>query len=179
MIHSASSRRLVTGGEGGHYILQDLLFGVIPNKAPSILMLMVAQRDQLYPMTPVPGAGKGQPRALAERILPALLSASQARVASAPPAQKDPANLKQFLISRNIDFQNPPSPASGREGVMPELKGLSLRKGLQLLNSYHLMVNVEGSGRIVGQNPPAGSPLQGVGECTLTLEGKKERVAQP
>ena len=175
IVHSASSARMTVAAERNGYVMQDLLLGVIPAKAPSLLVLLVAQRDELYPLLNSKSAadGAGIDVALARKMLPALLAVMQENAAAAPPAEKDPANYSQFLISRRIDYQDRPDAAGLAEGKMPEVTGLSLRKGLQRLNPYHLLVNIEGSGRITRQNPPAGAPLHGVNECTLTLEAKQ------
>ena len=173
IIHAASTARTSETAAGRGLVMQDLLLGVIPAKAPVLLLLMVAQREQLYPLRkPVTGAEEFQ-TTLAGKILPALLAAAQDPLSPEPPAQKDPANFTQFLISRRMDYQDRPGTDAVLEGKMPEVVGLSLRKGLQRLNPYHLLVNAEGSGRIVSQRPPAGSPLQGVSECTLVLETKQ------
>lgn len=172
IIHSASSVR-ETGTPESSHIMQDLLLGVVPAKAPALLLLMVAQRDHLYPLVKSPAAGADKQASLAEKIMPALLVAAREQHKTArAPAQKDPGNFTQFLISRRMDFQDRPGAANALAEKMPDVTGLSLRKGLQRLNPYHLLVNIEGSGRIVRQSPAAGTPLQGVSECTLTLDSK-------
>lgn len=173
IIHAASIARMAEAAVGNSYVMQDLLLGVIPAKAPTLLLLMVAQRDKLYPLVKSAAAAPDPEVSLARKILPALLAAAQGQRATAPAAERDPANFTQFLISRRMDFQEQPGAPSAGIGTMPEVTGLSLRKGLQRLNPYHLLVNIEGSGRIIRQSPGAGSPLHGVDECTLTLETKR------
>ncbi|MEN8142289.1 MAG: penicillin-binding transpeptidase domain-containing protein [Thermodesulfobacteriota bacterium] len=53
--------------------------------------------------------------------------------------------------------------------VMPDLKGLSVRKALRILQPFDLKVKVVGSGRIVAQLPQPGLNI-GKGECVLTLQ---------
>ncbi|MFN2364880.1 MAG: PASTA domain-containing protein, partial [Desulfurivibrionaceae bacterium] len=55
-----------------------------------------------------------------------------------------------------------------RPDVMPDLHGLSLRKGLRVLQTFGVKVRVVGSGRIVEQEPAAGAIFDG-GECRLSL----------
>lgn len=172
-ILSASAARMAVATEGNGNVLQDLLLSVIPAKAPTLLLLMVAQREELYPLVKSAATGSDLEVPLARKMLPALLAATREQSAAGPPATKDPANYSQFLISRRMDFQDRPVTAGAAEEKMPEVTGLSLRKGLQRLNPYHLLVNIEGTGRIIRQNPPAGTLLQGVGECNLTLDSKR------
>ena len=173
IIHSASSVREASSPAIG-YVMQDLLLGVVPAKAPALLLLMVAQRDHLYPLVSAPAPGADKPPPLAEKILPALLAAARDQGSVKAPAQKDPANFTQFLISRRMDFHDPSGATKALEEKMPEVTGLSLRKGLQRLNPFHLLVHIEGTGRIVRQSPAPGTPLQGVDECTLTLDSKPQ-----
>jgi cell division protein FtsI (penicillin-binding protein 3) len=53
---------------------------------------------------------------------------------------------------------------------MPEVTGLSLRKGLQRLNRSRLKIIIKGNGRIVGQSIKAGQSLTENEECILTLQ---------
>ena len=91
------------------------------------------------------------------------------KTAMGVPKNPDKANYNQFLISSKIDFQERGGRGTVRGEMMPQLVGLSLRKGLQHLNEYKLQVKVQGSGQIVSQVPEPGEPLKGVGECVLTL----------
>ncbi len=54
--------------------------------------------------------------------------------------------------------------------VMPELAGMSLRKSLRILQGAGITVRVQGTGRVVDQRPPAGSPLPPGGRALLILE---------
>ena len=54
--------------------------------------------------------------------------------------------------------------------IMPNLEGLSLRKSLRLLRGIPLKINIQGTGRVVDQKPPAGAALKGMNECLLILE---------
>lgn len=53
---------------------------------------------------------------------------------------------------------------------MPQMRGMSLRKGLQQLGPLNVKVRVNGTGQIVAQYPPAGQPLAGIDECIITLK---------
>jgi cell division protein FtsI (penicillin-binding protein 3) len=59
-------------------------------------------------------------------------------------------------------------------GAMPDLVGLSLRKGLRLLEGSPIVISIEGTGRIVQQSPPPGTPLKDNMECKLVLESQED-----
>lgn len=56
-------------------------------------------------------------------------------------------------------------------GRMPDLHGLSLRDAGRLAQSHGVRIVPKGSGRIVGQQPPAGTVLREGGVWHLTLRG--------
>ncbi len=53
---------------------------------------------------------------------------------------------------------------------MPDLRGMSLRKSLQLLQGFPVALAINGSGRVVRQSPPSGSELTRESSCSLYLE---------
>jgi hypothetical protein len=55
-------------------------------------------------------------------------------------------------------------------GVMPDLKGFSLRKSLRMLQGRDLEFHIQGTGSVVDQKPMPGTSLKGITECFLTLE---------
>jgi cell division protein FtsI (penicillin-binding protein 3) len=59
---------------------------------------------------------------------------------------------------------------------MPDLKGLSLRKSLRLLQGMSLEINLQGTGRVIDQKPRPGSSLKGITECVLFLETQESVV---
>jgi cell division protein FtsI (penicillin-binding protein 3) len=85
---------------------------------------------------------------------------------------KDEGN---YPLKKNVDALVPDnlnSPGNGKVamGKIPDLKGLSLRRSLQLLQHHNVKIRFRGTGRVVSQKPPPGTPLQGVSECFLILE---------
>ena len=162
----------------GKYVMQEALLGAIPAKSPEALLFIFTQRDELYPSMPEISMNKKSLNDFGEDLLKTVYSidkkkgASPQYIASAVPKEPDRANYNQFLISSRIDFQERGVNKIGRVAVMPQLVGLSLRKGLQRLNEHDLQVKVQGSGQIVSQVPSPGEPLQGIGECVLTLDSE-------
>jgi beta-lactam-binding protein with PASTA domain len=54
-------------------------------------------------------------------------------------------------------------------GTMPDLRGLSAREALRATVKLGLMARVEGTGFVVAQDPPAGTALDTVSGCRVTL----------
>ncbi|POR01144.1 hypothetical protein AU468_08655 [Alkalispirochaeta sphaeroplastigenens] len=63
-----------------------------------------------------------------------------------------------------------PNPLPEVRDTMPDLSGLPLRSVLPLLGRDDLVVTIDGSGYVVGQRPPPGTPLGEGAEITLELE---------
>jgi cell division protein FtsI (penicillin-binding protein 3) len=55
-------------------------------------------------------------------------------------------------------------------GVLPDLRGLTLRQALRVAGGMQLQVEVAGSGMVTDQNPEAGSPVRGGQMVRLKLE---------
>ncbi len=53
---------------------------------------------------------------------------------------------------------------------MPDVKGKSLRAGLQTLQHYNIDIRLVGSGMIVSQHPAAGTELKNGAECLLKMQ---------
>lgn len=173
LVHESSVNKIVRAGTLSRYVLQDMMIGAIPARVPEIVMLMVTWQDTLYPLSPARKTdGHESMLSLGKEILPDILKIAVAEPKGLAPKGFDVANFNRFLISRRIDFQNQRAVPEKRNPVMPLVTGLSLRKGLQRLNAYNITVRVEGSGRIVGQQPEKGKSLNGVEECTLILESR-------
>lgn len=171
-LHAASVVRMEDRGPYGEYVIRNLLVGVAPAKAPKLVLAMLTSQDDLFPAAGAIDDSRRELAQLGTSILPVLLGES-AKLASEPfPTEPDRANYSRFLISRRVNYQEREARTAEADLIMPELSGLSLRKGLQRLNGYRLALTIEGSGRIVGQRPAAGSPLEGVQECLLTLESE-------
>ena len=157
-------------GNFNNYVIQDLLISAIPAKSPSLLLVMVSRQDELFPRLEEKNRDSTDLVGEVKQFMTALLEDAQGGVAANKPPVLDPVHYKQFLINRSTDIQ-PAVAAKSTRAVMPELRGLSLRKGLQRLDQYDMAVRIgPGGGRIIGQMPSAGLPLQDVDECVLSLE---------
>lgn len=159
-------------GQFSEYSMQNLFVALTPAAQPRYLLLIATEKDHLLPDLP----GNKKQRISLEKLGRELLSDIAKReetplVAQAPPV-KSPENLRQFFISKRLSLKTTPSRERIAAGVMPQMHGMSLRKGLQQIDKLKLKVRINGSGRIVAQYPLAGQPLVGVKECTVTLESR-------
>ncbi len=170
---SYSAAGLQVGREKGYsrYSMQELFAGMIPAKQPKFLLLMAIERDYLQPLTPESKKDKGTLEQMGRELLASFQVERPERVAEAPPP-KSAENLRQFFISRRLNVREEPGKASEQVALMPRLRGMSLRKGLQQLNPHAMRIQVSGSGRIIAQYPLPGTPLRGVNECILTLDAR-------
>ena len=170
---SYSAAGLQVGREKGYsrYSMQELFAGMIPAKQPKFLLLMAIERDYLQPLTPESKKDKGTLEQMGRELLASFQVERQERVAEAPPP-KSAENLRQFFISRRLNVREEPGKASEQVALMPRLRGMSLRKGLQQLNPHAMRIQVSGSGRIIAQYPLPGTHLRGVNECILTLDAR-------
>jgi cell division protein FtsI (penicillin-binding protein 3) len=154
------------------YSMQELFVGMAPAKQPKFFLLMAIEQDHLYPIPSVEEEGKVALEKLGKELLSQfLVEQSVVDLPEKPPA-KSMENLRQFFISKRLDFHGAINKVDAPVPVMPLVRGLSLRKGLQLLNQYKITVRVNGSGRIIAQYPLPGQSLAGVDECILTLDSK-------
>jgi hypothetical protein len=63
-------------------------------------------------------------------------------------------------------------------GLMPDLRGSTLRQALAALTPRGVRVEIAGRGRVAQQTPAPGEPLEGDAIARLTLSPSAVRVAQ-
>ncbi len=64
----------------------------------------------------------------------------------------------------------PPDPVAGRDGVMPDLRGLSARAAVRVLSRAGFTPHVAGSGVVTAQDPIAGEPIETGSPVRLWLD---------
>ena len=155
------------------YRIQEVLCAAVPRKIPKILLVMAVDYGILYPL-PAQNVQKKKYTAdlvsVGHRLLPVLDGYGSYEMTAKTPGEKNEDNYRRFLISTRLELPQLKKSTARIDTIMPELTGLSLRKALQHLTSYHLSIKIKGSGRIIGQNPAAGTPLAGIDMCRLTLK---------
>ncbi|MDD2464541.1 MAG: hypothetical protein PHI97_11145 [Desulfobulbus sp.] len=166
--------RLQVGSQGifSDYSIQNLFVALTPAKRPKYLLLIATEKDHLLPDPP---QKKGEIASLEDlgRDLLATLAHQEepTQIAETPPA-KSQENLRQFFISKRLNFKNAPEKEDEPVALMPQMRGMSLRKGLQQIDKFKLKVRINGTGQIIAQYPLAGQPLTGIEECIVTLESR-------
>lgn len=154
------------------FSIQDLFVGFAPAKQPKFLLLMAVEQDHLYPKANDKGSGLGALESMGKELLTDFVKNQSTETVAAAPPERSKENLRQFFISKRLNYREAPGKISEPVGLMPQMRGMSLRKGLQQIDRYRMKVRVNGSGRIVAQYPLPGQPLLGVNECILTLDTK-------
>jgi cell division protein FtsI (penicillin-binding protein 3) len=93
--------------------------------------------------------------------------------APAAPLLPEAVPLKASLLGPP-DLQNlaatPEPPPSGPLRVMPDLRGMTIRRAVKLLHSSGVRCHLQGSGLAVAQEPPPGFPLEPGVVCVVKFE---------
>ena len=157
------------------YRIQEVLLAAVPRKLPNVLLLMAVDYGNLYPLPA--GAVNAEKKkrelaALGRKLLPVLRGYGEQVQIADRPGEKNEDNYRRFLISRRIEVPEQKKSYVQVNKIMPQVTGLSLRKGLQRISPYHLKVRVKGSGRIVAQTPAPGESLAETGACELILQSQ-------
>ncbi len=172
IVYMAEKERPGNESGSGEYSRQRLFAGLVPAKHPRYLLLIAVESNESRPELK-PKAG-GESRSL-EQLGRDLLShveqhPPQPAATDAPPPRSE-ENMRQFFISKRLARHKIPEEIAAQSATMPSLRGLSLRKALQKIDSYKMRVRINGSGTVVAQYPLPGTTLLGTQhECILTLE---------
>ncbi|OQX18645.1 MAG: hypothetical protein BWK76_06965 [Desulfobulbaceae bacterium A2] len=172
-VHSLTMRTTHLG-EGGITELRalDLFIGLVPARAPKLVLLSVMERPHQLPLAksqePTGEKQANQLRTLALRF---HAMSRPADLAEPPPARNPAAQAIYLAEQRKVqrDSRKAVAPVAQGNSQMPAVVQMSLRRGLRQLAGRNLVIRVSGSGRIVSQHPPAGTKLDGVTECILVL----------
>jgi cell division protein FtsI/penicillin-binding protein 2 len=162
----------------GHYQKSDYnasFIGFIPSRKPVLAILVVLDSPHGKGYT---GGAVSAPifRRIAESALTYLGVGPNL---NAPPpvlvARHDPSRepVAQPVRAASV-LSSTVEPA--RNGLMPDLRGLSAREALKALARIGMTGRMIGDGFVVEQTPEAGTALERGGACTLTL-GRRPPVA--
>ncbi|XOF34934.1 MAG: hypothetical protein ACL93V_06490 [Candidatus Electrothrix sp. YB6] len=163
-------------GFNKHFI-QDILLAAVPKQNPKLLLVFTVDYNSLYPHPPEADTGQDK-KELAEighYLLPLLAEHNRAAAElTPPPTEKNTVNMRRYFFTRRLKPSDLKKEFMRADPIMPQLIGLSLRKGLQQINLYNVQVRIRGSGRIVAQKPAAGEPLTADTPCELILESTRQ-----
>ena len=97
-------------------------------------------------------------------VAPPGEAARQPKVVEAKNTQaKASLALQQEAMSEGDAMEEP---AAG-EVVMPDFRGMSMRRVLQVMEKRSINIRLLGSGRAMEQSPPPGHRIKGIGEVWI------------
>lgn len=174
---------LVTVAHGGHhrFLVNDLLFINIPAGSSDLNMLIVVQRPSL--------GVNGENVSPEKKSIEQLVEEKAERISVLQQISKSVADVVEPEVGDENNYQgeNPLSPKLSSNikeienikpasEIMPDLRGLSLRKSLRLLQGINVELKIQGTGKVIDQKPQPGTSLKGLDECMLIL-AKQEDIA--
>ena len=158
----------------GHYQKSDYnasFVGFVPSRNPALTILVVIDSPHGNGYT---GGAVSAP--VFKRIAEAALTYMGVgpNLNPAPPvmvARHDPSAEQSFTPTVARATNLPPDTLEPvRNGLMPDLRGLSAREALRLLSQIGMTARLSGNGFVIDQHPQAGSPLVRGETCALTLD---------
>lgn len=133
--------------------------GFIPADKPKLTILVVIDEPKTSPYGGVVAAPAFHGIAL--NSLAYLKIVPQAAVARAPkPIEARPVKTQPQTAMSEGDALD--MPVAGE--VMPDFRGMSMRRVLQVMEKRNINIRLMGSGRATEQNPPPGHAIRGVDE---------------
>ena len=171
MLESLQQKRIpgkpAAEGDFQEKIVADtILLGAVPIERPEFALVIILEGAR------VDVSKKSSVRDMANNILVnarKILKKQKSLPATGELARRDSQFYKQW---RKLQAKvEKPMTAQGPQGLkMPDVRGGSLRKALQVLQQYGLRLQITGSGRVINQYPTQGTSLLGVEQCVLELK---------
>lgn len=151
----------------GQPLVDSILLGMAPLEHPEIAMIVVLEGAYIDPQV------KSPVRDIAEEMMPQARTAVQNK--AKPPTSRELAvrEVGYYKKMEMIQAKSalPAALAQGPQGlVMPDVRGMSGRKAMQVLQPYGVRLQITGSGQVASQYPLAGATLRGVEQCVLHLK---------
>jgi cell division protein FtsI/penicillin-binding protein 2 len=113
------------------------------------------------------GAGVDNAREIAEKMGFRVMVQGEGRlVAMQEPRPGTPTDARSVITLRATGIEEPRR--------MPNLRGMSLRRALNVLTSYHIKPRVSGSGIVRSQNPPPNAVLNPRSAAVLTCDAGEQ-----
>ncbi|MGI9538419.1 MAG: PASTA domain-containing protein [Desulfocapsaceae bacterium] len=156
---------------GGQLFSHYLGLVMIPQDNPDLVLLVTATG----PGYRVAQKKEHSPAGEAAKIIGSIAALQQVMKNLSDmmsPKEKEETNFRM-----SPELRSPIEDGPGDDGIeieMASLTGMSLRKCLRLLQGINVDIEVQGSGRVVSQQPPAGTKMKPGAKVTLILE--RDRV---
>jgi cell division protein FtsI (penicillin-binding protein 3) len=152
----------------GKYV--STFMGFLPAENPALVILVIIDEPKGMHYGGVVAAPVF--KAIGEQSLPLI---GLRRLTPPAPSQKPadkPETAPWVVAQRALEEGGaPPPPGSAAEQrLMPDLRGLSLRKVLEVLKSYEIELKVEGSGKAILQKPLPGTVLAKGARCQVQFQ---------
>ena len=154
------------------FIRHYISFAVIPLSEPELILMAVSSR----PGYDVPVRDDDRSMTEISRLIVPVAARQKVMKNLADMMKPKEQEEKNFSVpdARTLQSEDLSGQSENEPDVlvtkMPDLVGMSLRKSLRLLQNSGVEVKVNGTGRVVSHNPPAGSELVSGTEVVLNLE---------
>ena len=172
---AGQGRPSVAGAKDGEYVRNRIMFALLPADKPELILMVIARQPYLEPSFASAKDGWDLAGSVG-KILPSMVALQQ--------VHKNLSDMMSMSERKESNYQQRQEKKSSaglettlesHHPLMPDLVGMSLRRALRLLQDDKVKIRIQGTGRVVAQNPSAGTPLDGVKECLLTLK-KDEKI---
>lgn len=159
---------------GRRFLSYEMLFAIIPADTSSLKMLVLVEKDQKFPLSRTSLKKTSLEKRIGE-IVDRISVLQQVGKSVSDVVEAEISGEGNYPLKKQNDTLEPVRPSvkeKGKKGIgiMPDLRGLSLRRSFQLLQNHNVKIRFQGTGRVVSQEPAAGTSLQGLTECVLILE---------
>jgi cell division protein FtsI (penicillin-binding protein 3) len=144
---------------------QDMVLGAVPSTSPEISMILIIDGMP----TDLHESSKLQSDVRRILNMGLKMAHSDAGIQKTDRQLHKNELYEQWSRVRAESDTMPISKSSQRK-KMPDVRNLSIRKALQVLQNYNVRIRVEGSGRVVGQHPLPGTLLKDINDCVLELK---------
>jgi hypothetical protein len=155
-----------------YYVRDQMALIMIPAEKPELILLLAARSKELEP-----GVGYSSLCDTIDSVLPSMVALQQISHNVADVLEIEGGGERNFKAAEKKFEVKTEAGLAGmldqQVVLMPNLKGLSIRKSLRLLQRAGLSITVKGTGRIVSQSPKAGKAIQKGEHCVLTLKTDK------
>ncbi len=151
-----------------YYVRDQMALVVIPADKPELILLLASRSKEL-----TPGVASLSLSENIDSILPSMVALQQIRQNVVSLLEVEEGEERNFTVakrSRQFTEKSLEGMLDKQIVLMPDLKGLSLRKSLRLLQRAGLSIRVKGTGRVVSQSPKAGKAVAKGEKCVITLK---------